>query len=143
MTTKARRKIDAADRGAGPALVNPGAAPEGRCSRPSMPGAGHKIYPYLPRALVIDRDFLCLAAIMDWHSRSVLTLRVSKTMDTGFCVSALETALARFGSPKIFNTVQGSKFTSTEFTVILTGAGIKISMDGKGRWMDKVFVARL
>ena len=124
MTTKARRKIDAADRGAGPALVNPGAAPEGRCSRPSMPGAGHKIYPYLPRALVIDRDFLYL-------------------MDTGFCVSALEAALARFGSPKIFNTDQGSKFTSTEFTGILAGAGIKISMDGKGRWMDKVFVARL
>jgi putative transposase len=84
---------------------------------------------------VIDRDFLYL-------------------MDTGFCVSALETALARFGSPKIFNTdsqkieassrvVQGSKFTSTEFTGILAGAGIKISMDGKGRWMDKVFVARL
>ena len=92
---------------------------------------------------MIDRDFLYLAAIMDWHSRSVLALRVSKTMDTGFCVSALETALARFGSPKIFNTVQGSKFTSTEFTGILAGAGIKISMDGKGPWMDKVFVARL
>ncbi len=102
----------------------PGPRRRGVARGRACPGAGHKIYPYLPRALVIDRDFLYL-------------------MDTGFCVSALETALARFGSPKIFNTVQGSKFTSTEFTGILAGAGIKISMDGKGRWMDKVFVARL
>jgi putative transposase len=85
--------------------------------------------------LLIGRGILYLVAIMDWHSRAVLAWRVSNTMDAGFCVSALEAALARFGRPEIFNTDQGSQFTSTEFTGALTAAGIKISMDGKGRWM--------
>jgi putative transposase len=127
--------------------------------RTSKPGAGHKIYPYLLRDLVIDRPnqvwcaditylpigrgFLYLVAIMDWHSRAVLAWRISNTMDTGFCVSALEEALARFGRPEIFNTDQGSQFTSTDFTGVLAAAKIRISMDGKGRWMDNVFIERL
>lgn len=78
-----------------------------------------------------------------WHSRAVLAWRVSNTMDTSFCISALEEALARFGKPEIFNTDQGSQFTSTAFTDVLTAAGIRISMDGKGRWMDNVFIERL
>ena len=94
---------------------------------------------YLP----IGRGFLYLVAIMDWHSRAVLAWRVSNTMDAGFCVSALEAALARFGRPGIFNTDQGSQFTSAEFTGVLANAGIRISMDGKGRWMDNVFIERL
>ena len=77
------------------------------------------------------------------HGRAVLAWRVSNTMDTGFCVSALEAALARFGRPEIFNTDQGSQFTSLEFTGVLATAGIRISMDGKGRWMDNVFIERL
>lgn len=120
---------------------------------------GHRIYPYLLRDLVIDRPnrvwcaditylpmgrgFLYLVAIMDWHSRAVLVWRVSNRMDTGFCISALEEALSRFGKPEIFNTDQGSQFTSTAFTDVLTAAGIRISMDGKGRWMDNVFIERL
>ena len=80
---------------------------------------------------------------MDWHSRAVLAWRVSNTMDVSFCVSALEDALARFGKPEIFNTDQGSQFTSAEFTGVLSAAGTRISMDGKGRWMDNVFIERL
>lgn len=136
-----------------------GIVPLGPKPRTSKPGAGHKIYPYLLRDLVIDRPnqvwcaditylplgrgFLYLVAIMDWHSRAVLAWRISNTMDTGFCVSALEEALARFGRPEIFNTDQGSQFTSTDFTGVLAAAGIRISMDGKGRWMDNVFIERL
>ena len=136
-----------------------GIAALGPRPRTSKPGAGHRIYPYLLRDLAIDRpnqvwcaditylpmgrSFLYLVAIMDWHSRAVLAWRVSNTMDTGFCVSALEEALARFGRPDIFNTDQGSQFTSAEFTGVLTAAGIRISMDGKGRWMDNVFIERL
>lgn len=80
---------------------------------------------------------------MDWQSRKVLSWRVSNTMETHFCVEALEEALALYGVPDIFNTDQGSQFTSCEFTSVLKDHGIKISMDGKGRWMDKVFIERL
>ena len=89
------------------------------------------------------RGFLYLVAIMDWATRKVLAWRLSNTMDTGFCVMALEEALARFGSPEIFNTDQGSQFTSFDFTAVLKDAEIRISMDGRGRWMDNVFIERL
>lgn len=127
--------------------------------RTSQPGKGHKIYPYLLRELPIERanqvwatdicyipmakGFMYLVAIMDWHSRRVLSWRVSNTLDTDFCIEALEEALRRFGAPDIFNTDQGSQFTSEAFTGVLEDQGIKISMDGKGRWLDNVFVERL
>jgi putative transposase len=89
------------------------------------------------------RGFLYLVAIMDWASRKVLAWRLSNTMDAEFCVEALKEALARFGKPEIFNTDQGSQFTSLDFTVVLRDAEIRISMDGRGRWMDNVFIERL
>ena len=89
------------------------------------------------------RGFLYLVAIMDWATRKVLAWRVSNTMDVSFCVEALEEALARYGKPEIFNTDQGSQFTSDTFTGVLRAAGIKVSMDGRGRWMDNVFIERL
>ena len=88
------------------------------------------------------RGFLYLVAIMDWASRKVLVWRLSNTMDAGFCVEALEEALARFGKPEIFNTDQGSQFASNAFTGVLRAAEIKISIDGRGRWMDNVFIER-
>jgi len=91
----------------------------------------------------VGRGFLYLVAVMDWTSRAVLARRLSNTMDASFCVSALEEALARFGRPEIFNTDQGSQFTSTAFTKVLASAGVRISMDGRGRWMDNVFIERL
>jgi putative transposase len=91
----------------------------------------------------MSRGFLYLVAIMDWHSRAVLSWRLSNTMEADFCVAALEEALARHGKPEIFNSDQGSQFTSTAFTGVLTTAGIKISMDGRGRCIDNVFVERL
>jgi putative transposase len=119
----------------------------------------HKIFPYLLRGMVIDRPnqvwaadityvpigrgFLYLVAIMDWASRAVLAWRLSNSMDVAFCISALEEALARFGQPDIFNTDQGSQFTSAGFTGVLLAAGIRVSMDGRGRWMDNVFIERL
>ena len=125
----------------------------------SRPGKGHKIYPYLLRGLEIDRPnqvwaadicyvpmargFVYVVAIMDWHSRKVLSWRVSNTMDADFCVEALEEAISRYGTPEIFNTDQGAQFTSEAFTGTLKAAGIRISMDGKGRWVDNVFVERL
>jgi putative transposase len=125
----------------------------------TKPAPGHKIYPYLLRNLKIERPnhvwaaditylpigrgFLYLVAIIDWASRAVLAWRISNTMDTSFCLAALEDALARFGRPEIFNTDQGSQFTSAAFTGALTAAGIQISMDGRGRWMDNVFIERL
>ncbi len=125
----------------------------------SKPAPGHKIYPYLLRDMKIDqpnqvwctdityvpigRGFLYLVAVMDWNSRAVLSWRLSNTMDTSFCVDALEEALAKFGKPEIFNTDQGSQFTSTMFTDVLLRHEIKISMDGRGRWMDNVFIERL
>jgi len=127
--------------------------------RTSVPHPAHKIYPYLLRNLSvtrpnqvwctdityipIKRGFLYLIAIMDWHSRKVLSWRLSNTMDTHFCIEALEEALAAYGTPEIFNTDQGSQFTSVDFTGALQEHGIKISMDGKGRWMDNVFIERL
>jgi putative transposase len=91
----------------------------------------------------MSKGFLYLVAIMDWHSRVVLSWRLSNTMEADFCVAALEEALARYGKPEIFNSDQGSQFTSTAFTGVLTAAGIKISMDGRGRCIDNVFVERL
>lgn len=127
--------------------------------RTSQPGKGHAIYPYRRRGLTIERanqvwatdicyipmakGFMYLAAIMDWHSRRVLSWRVSNTLDTDFCIDALEEALQRFGAPEIFNTDQGCQFTSEPFTAVLKDHGIAISMDGKGRWVDNVFVERL
>ena len=89
------------------------------------------------------RGFLYLVAIMDWHSRRVLSWRLSNTMDVAFCTEALQEALARHGRPEIFNTDQGSQFTSLAFTQMLTDANVRISMDGRGRWMDNVFIERL
>ena len=125
----------------------------------SAPHPEHRVYPYLLRDLAIvrpnqvwcsdityipmRRGFLYLVAIMDWHSRRVLSWRLSNTMDVRFCTEALEEALARHGRPEIFNTDQGSQFTSLSFTQMLTDAGIRISMDGRGRWMDNVFIERL
>jgi len=127
--------------------------------RTSQPGKGHKIYPYLLRDRVIDRanqvwatdisyipmakGFVYLVAVIDWYSRKVLSWRLSNSMDSDFCVDALEEALRRYGCPEIFNTDQGAQFTSEAFTDVLKEAGIEISMDGKGRWVDNVFVERL
>ena len=127
--------------------------------RTSVPHLEHRVYPYLLRDLAIERPnqvwcadvtyipmrrgFLYLVAIMDWASRKVLAWRLSNTMDTEFCVAALEEALVRYGRPGIFNTDQGSQFTSLAFTDVLTAAGVRISMDGRGRWMDNVFIERL
>jgi putative transposase len=136
-----------------------GIAALGPRPRTTQPAPGHKIFPYLLRGVTIDRPnqvwaadityvpigrgFLYLVAIMDWASRAVLTWRLSNSMDVSFCVSALEEALARFGRPDIFNTDQGSQFTSTTFTAVLLATGIRVSMDGRGRWMDNVFIERL
>lgn len=119
----------------------------------------HKIYPYLLRGLDINRPnqvwatditylpmakgFAYLTVILDWHSRKVLSWRVSNTMDSSFCLDALEEAIARYGTPEIFNTDQGSQFTSEAFTGKLKEHNIRISMDGKGSWRDNVFVERL
>nr|WP_244392528.1 IS3 family transposase [Denitrovibrio acetiphilus] len=125
----------------------------------SNPHPEHKKYPYLLRGLDIDRPnqvwcsdityipmrrgFLYLVAIMDWYSRKVLTWRLSNSLDSDFCVAALEDALEKYGTPEIFNTDQGSQFTSYEFTQTLKDAGVKISMDGRGRWMDNVMIERI
>lgn len=125
----------------------------------SLANYQHKIYPYLLRGLDIDhpnqvwctdityipmaKGFVYLVAVMDWYSRRVLSWKVSTTMDTRFCVEALEEAIEQHGSPEIFNTDQGSQFTSDDFTSVLKKNDIKISMDGKGRWVDNVFVERL
>jgi putative transposase len=127
--------------------------------RTTIPHLDHRIYPYLLREMVIDRPnqvwcadityipmrrgFLYLVAVMDWSTRKVLSWRVSNTMDVEFCIEALEDALARFGRPDIFNSDQGSQFTSPRFTGVLQAAGVRISMDGRGRWMDNVFIERL
>ena len=136
-----------------------GIAALGPKPRTTKPAPGHKIFPYLLRNLVIERPnqvwaadityvpigrgFLYLVAISDWASRAVLAWRLSNTMDVAFCLAALEEALARFSVPEIFNTDQGSQFTSGEFTGIPAVAGIRISMDGRGRWIDNVFIERL
>jgi putative transposase len=130
-----------------------------RRKRTSVPAPGHRIYPYLLRDVVIERanqvwasditylpmaqGFAYLVAILDLYSRKVLAWRVSNAMTTDFCVEALEEALARFGTPEIFNTDQGSQFTAEDFTAPLLARAVRVSMDGKGRWVDNVFVERL
>ena len=127
--------------------------------RTSTPHPEHRIYPYLLGNLQISRPnqvwcadityipvqrgFLYLVAIMDWATRHVLAWRLSNTMDSGFCVEALNEALSKYGKPQIFNTDQGSQFTSFDFTGVLKGAEITISMDGRGRCMDNIFIERL
>ena len=136
-----------------------GIAAQYRKPRLSKPHPDHKVYPYLLRGLEITRanhvwatdityipmarGFCYLVAIMDWASRKVLAWRLSNTLDASFCAEALEEAIQKYGTPDIFNTDQGSQFTSDAFIDILEGHGIDISMDGKGRWMDNVFVERL
>jgi len=130
-----------------------------RKPRLSKPHPDHKVYPYLLRGLEITRanhvwaaditylpmarGFCYLVAIMDWASRKVLAWRLSNTLDASFCAEALKEAIARYGTPEIFNTDQGSQFTSDAFIGILKNHSISISMDGKGRWMDNVFIERL
>ena len=125
----------------------------------SKPAPGHKIYPYLLRGLAVDRPnqvwamdityipmargFVYLTAVVDWFSRRVLAWRVSITMEVEFCLEAVEEAVAKHGRPEIFNTDQGSQFTSVDFTGLLLDNAIAISMDGRGAWRDNVFVERL
>ena len=125
----------------------------------SRPHPEHKVYPYLLRGMDImesnqvwcadityipmRKGFLYLAAVMDWHSRKVLSWRLSNTLDTDFCVAALEEALSKYGKPAIFNTDQGCQFTGLQFTQTLKDAGVRISMDSKGRWMDNIMIERL
>ena len=129
-----------------------------RRPRTSQPAPEHRVYPYLLRNVQITRPnqvwaaditylpmargFLYLVAVMDWHSRYVLTWRLSNTLEAGFCAEALEEALSQ-GQPEVFNTDQGSQFTSLEFTQVLKDCGVRISMDGKGRYQDNIFVERL
>jgi putative transposase len=125
----------------------------------SRANAAHPVYPYLLRGLVVERPnqvwatdityipvqggYAYLCAVIDWHSRCVLSWELSNTLDAAFCVRVLNTALKRHGKPEIFNTDQGCQFTSAEFTGVLKEHGVKISMDGKGRCLDNVFVERL
>lgn len=125
----------------------------------SLANQQHKAYPHLLKGLDINRPnqtwvtditftpmakgFVYLVAVLDWYSRRVLSWRVSTTMDTSFCIEALEEAIEQYGCPEIFNTDQGSQFTSAEFTQVLKKNDIRISMDGKGRWVDNVFVEQL
>lgn len=125
----------------------------------SIRNKAHPVYPYLLRDITINRPnqvwctdityirlrggFVYLVAIMDWRSRQVLSWEISNSMDTSFCVSALERAIRLYGKPEIFNTDQGAQFTSQDFTDVLKNHEIQISMDGKGRWMDNVFIERL
>ena len=140
-------------------MARMGVEPLYRRPRTTRKHPGHVVYPYLLRGLAIERanevwamdityipmarGFVYLAAVVDWASRRVLAHRVSISMDSDFCCEALEEALARYGCPEIFNTDQGSQFTSSAFTDILDKRGIRISMDGKGAWRDNVFVERL
>ncbi len=130
-----------------------------RAPKTGKPHPEHRIYPYLLKGLAITRPnqvwcadityipmrrgFFYLVAIMDWATRKVLSWKLSNTMDAGFCVEALDEAMARYGKPEIFNTDQGSQFTGGEFTGRLLDAKIKISMDGRGRCMDNIFIERL
>jgi putative transposase len=140
-------------------MLKMGLAPICQRSKTSEPDPQHRTWPYLLRHLTIDRanqvwwadvtyilmrrGFLYLVAIMDWFSRKVLAWRLSNSLDVDFCVTALEEAIARFGRPEIFNTAQGSQFTSFAFTNTLKDADIRISMDGRGCWMANVFIERL
>ena len=125
----------------------------------TRPHPKHPVYPHLPRGLVIDRanqvwaaditflpmprGFMYLVAVMDWHTRKILSWRLSNTLKTDFCLAAVEDAIRDYGTPDIFNTDQGSQFTSLAFTGLLKEYDIKISMDGKGAWRDNVFIERL
>ena len=125
----------------------------------SRPHPDHRIYPYLLKGLTIDRanqvwaadityipmarGFMYLVAVMDWHSRKVLSWRISNTLDADFCVEALHEALNRYGTPEIFNTDQGAQFTSDVFTTFLQSRDVSISMDGRGRCQDNIFIERL
>jgi putative transposase len=127
--------------------------------RTSRPHPDHKVYPYLLRDKTIDRPnqvwstdityipmrrgFMYLVAVMDWHSRKVLSWRVSNTLESEFCIEALEQALRRYGKPEIFNTDQGAQFTSRGFVGLLESHGIQVSMDGRGRAQDNIFIERL
>lgn len=128
-------------------------------AKTTKPGQGHRIYPYLLKDLEITRPdqvwatdityipmrkgFLYLVAIIDWHSRKVLSWRLSISLDTDFCIDVLMEAITKYGPPEIFNSDQGCQFTSEAFTSVLKDHGIKISMDGKGRWVDNVLIERL
>ena len=151
--------IDVGRRHVGTLMAKMGIEAIYRKRNTSKPHPEHRIYPYLLRDLVIDRPnqvwatdltyipmrrgFVYLVAIVDWATRKVLAHRVSISMTTDFCVEALTEAIERYGVPEIFNTDQGSQFTSNDFTQVLKDNRIKISMDGKGRWVDNVFVERL
>ena len=127
--------------------------------RTTRPHPEHRVYPYLLKGVAIERPnqvwsadityipvqkgFLYLVAVMDWATRRVLSWRLSNTLDARFCTEALTEALQRYGRPEIFNSDQGSQFTSLEFTSVLKDAGIAISMDGRGRCMDNIFIERL
>ena len=130
-----------------------------RRPRTTRPGPGHKVYPYLLKGMTVDRPnqvwatdisyipmargsvYLC--AVIDWFTRRVLSWRLSISMETAFCVEALQEALEEYGAPAVFNTDQGSQFTAEAFTGVLRSHGIQISMDGKAAWRDNVFVERL
>ncbi len=147
-----RKRVQRLMRHMGIRALHPGA-------KTTRPNPQHKIYPYLLRDVAIEtvnqvwctdityipmrKGFLYLVAIMDWHSRKVLSWRLSNSLDTAPCMEALEEALASHGTPTIFNSDQGCQFTSEGFTDVLKAHGIQISMDGKGRWMDNVFIERL
>ena len=127
--------------------------------RTSIPHPENKIYPYLLRDLTIDRPnqvwaadityipmrrgFMYLVAVMDWYSRKVLSWRISNTLDSEFCIDAVKEAIGKHGKPEIFNADQGSQFTSRAFTGLLKSKGIRISMDGRGRYQDNIFIERL
>lgn len=133
-----------------------GAAPRRSTSKPAP---GQKVYPYLLRNLTVDRadqvwcsdityiplarGFMYLTAVMDWHTRFVLSWELSNSLDSSFCVEALEDALHQYGPPEIFNTDQGCQYTARPFLNVLREAGVRISMDGRGRWLDNVFIERL
>lgn len=140
-------------------MAKMGLAPIYQRPRTTVPNPEHRVFSYLLRDLVIDRanqvwcadiaylpmrrGFLYMVAVMDWATRKVLAWRVSNTMEVEFCLEVLEEAMARFGRPEIFNTDQGSQFTSPRFAGLLLKSGVRISMDGRGRWMDNVFIERL
>lgn len=140
-------------------MAKMGLAPIYQKPRTTIPHPEHRAYKYLLRGLAIERPnqvwcadityipmrrgFLYLVAVMDWATRKVLSWRLSNSMDVEFCIAALEEALARYGAPEIFNTDQGSQFTSPRFVDLLKDAGVRVSMDGRGRWMDNVFIERL
>jgi len=140
-------------------MAKMGLAPIYQKPRTTIPHPEHRAYKYLLRGLTIDRPnqvwcadityipmrrgFLYLVAVMDWATRKVLSWRLSNSMDAEFCIQALEEALARYGTPEIFNTDQGSQFTAQEFVDVVLEAGSKLSMDGRGAWRDNVFVERV